>query len=290
MIVRFWGVRGSMPSPGPATARYGGNTACVSIEVGGVVVVVGAGTGIRELGKHLAATDLPVILLLSHIHYDHVLGFPLFAPLFQEGRVVHLASVPTPDGPWTPLKLMDGLHWPVLPSELNADIREVADPRPLLADAGIELTTVRANHPGGSLGFRFQQENKVFVHVSDNELEPPGVPETTIEQMASFCHGATVLSHDSQYLDREMPHREGWGHSLAMTTCRLAVAAQVEHLVLFHHDPDRTDDDLDRIGRMAAEELREHGIHSTVAYEGLSIDLARPFASRSGSRNHDLID
>lgn len=290
MIVRYWGVRGSMPSPGRATMRYGGNTACVSIEVGSTMIVIGAGTGIRVLGKTLARSDQQIVLMLSHLHYDHVLGFPLFAPLFQEGRVINLVSFPTPGGSWTPLELMNGLHWPVTPPELRADLRIVEDARGLLAGLGVELTTMRVNHPGGALGFRLTAGTETFVHVPDNELEPPDPPQATLRDMTVFCRDATVLSHDAQYLDPDMPHREGWGHSLVLATCSLAVEAGVRHLVLFHHDPDRTDDELDRIGRMAAAQLGPDGIKSTVAFEGLTIDLANPDVAFPTDDEPDLID
>ena len=126
------------------------------------------------------------------------------------------------------------------------------------------------------------KDGQVFVHVPDNELEPPGTPDTTFEDIAAFCRGATVLSHDAQYLDPEMPHREGWGHSLAMTTCRLAIAARVGHL--------RSDEELDTIGRMATTELEPHGIRSTIAYEGLEIDLAAAGPNAGGTSHHNLID
>ena len=290
MVVKYWGVRGSMPSPGKATARYGGNTSCVSIDLGHRLVVLGAGTGIRVLGKALQSSDQEIILVLSHLHFDHVLGFPLFAPLFEPDRVIYLCQVRAPSGPWTPLRLMDGTHWPVTPGELSADIRTIDDPSDLLAADGVEFSSIQVNHPGGSLGFRFVKDGQVFVHVPDNELEPPGTPDTTFEEIAGFCRGATVLSHDSQYLDPEMPHREGWGHSLAMTTCRLAIAARVGHLVLFHHDPDRSDEELDTIGRMATTELEPHGIRSTIAYEGLEIDLAAAGPNVRGTSHHNLID
>ena len=290
MLVKYWGVRGSMPSPGKATARYGGNTSCVSIEVGDKLVVLGAGTGIRMLGKSIQSSDREIVLILSHLHYDHVLGFPLFAPLFETGRIIHLVPVLTPRGPWNLLQLMDGTHWPVTTPELTADIRLLDDPTELLADAGVRFSSIRVNHPGGSLGFKFVEDSQVFVHVPDNELEPPDAPVLPFEDMAAFCRGATVLSHDAQYLDPEMPHREGWGHSIAMTTCRLAIAAAVRHLVLFHHDPDRSDDDLDRIGRMAQTELSPHGITSTVAYEGLELDLSNPETISGPQTGHSLID
>jgi len=289
MIVKYWGVRGSMPSPGKDTVRYGGNTACVSIEIGDNVVIIGAGTGIRAAGKALVRSDKDIIIMVSHLHYDHVMGFPLFGPLFQSGRVIQLVSYPSPTGPWTPLKLMDGIHWPITPTELSADVRIVDDPQALLAKHGIALTTINVNHPGGALGFKIAQGDQVFVHVPDNELDQSGEPTLRFDQMVEFCRGANVLSHDAQYLDREMPHREGWGHSLAMSTCRLAIQAGVRHLVLFHHDPDRTDDEMDRIGQMASDELEPHGIVSTIAYEGLSIDLSNPGStSLPVIRPHDI--
>lgn len=280
MIVRYWGVRGSMPSPGHSTARYGGNTACVSVESGDDVLILDAGTGIRELGKALKGTEKRIFLTLSHLHYDHILGFPLFAPLFEDGRVVHLIGYPGADTTWTPLELMDGVYWPVRPQDLRSDVRIVGeDGYAMLAKSGLSVDRIAVNHPGGALGFRVRHSSGTFVHITDNELHPPHEPAASFDQVVNFCDGVDVLSHDAQYLDREMPMKEGWGHSLASTACRLAIEAQARSLVLFHHDPDRTDDALDALGERSHKELAPHGIDVRVAFEGLVLDFDRMTAS-----------
>ncbi|MBT8400614.1 MAG: MBL fold metallo-hydrolase [Rhodothermia bacterium] len=276
MIVRFWGVRGSMPSPGSSTARYGGNTACVSVEVGDDVLILDAGTGIRELGKALKGTDKRIFLALSHRHYDHILGFPLFAPLFEEGRIVYVIGYPDEDEIWTPLDLMDGVYWPVRPEDLRSDVRVVGETGyEMLSESGLRVDCLPVNHPGGAFGFRVRHSSRSFVHITDNELYPPGEPAASFEEVVEFCDGADALSHDAQYLDREMPMKEGWGHSLASTACELAIESRVRSLVLFHHDPDRSDDALDALGERSQDDLAPHGISVMVAYEGLALDLDR---------------
>lgn len=276
MIVRYWGVRGSMPSPGHSTARYGGNTACVSVESGQDVLILDAGTGIRALGKSLKGTDKRIFLALSHRHYDHILGFPLFAPLFEEGREVHLIGYPDGDHSWTPLELMDGVYWPVRPEDLISDVRVVGEAGyEMLAESGLIVDRLPVNHPGGALGFRVRHSSRTFVHITDNELHPPGEPAASFEQVVEFCASADVLSHDAQYIDREMPMKEGWGHSLASTACQLAIESRVRSLVLFHHDPERDDDALDALGERSQKDLAPNDIDVMVAYEGLQLDLDR---------------
>ncbi len=276
MIVRYWGVRGSMPSPGHSTVRYGGNTACVSVESGGDILILDAGTGIRELGKSLKGTNKRIFLALSHRHYDHILGFPLFAPLFEDGRIVHLIGYPAEDQTWTPLELMDGVYWPVRPEDLRSDVHVVGEEGyEMLAESGLMVDRLPVNHPGGALGFRVRHSSRTFVHITDNELYPPGEPAASFQQLVEFCDGADVLSHDAQYLDREMPMKEGWGHSLASTACQLAIESRVRSLVLFHHDPDRSDAALDALGERSQNDLSSYDIALMVAYEGLQFDLER---------------
>ncbi len=272
MVATYWGVRGSMPSPGPSTARYGGNTACVAIEWDNAVLVIDAGTGIRGLGKHLAGTRREIVLVLSHLHFDHVLGFPLFEPLFEKDRTLYLVGHTLDGRVWTPLDLMDGTHWPLTRDDVKAecrtiDIEAIAD----VMGNGLEVRRIAVNHPGGAYGFRVQTENAAFVHVPDNELFPPHEPVLPFDDIVTFCAQADFLSHDAQYLEREMPMKEGWGHSLTSASCQLAVEAEVRCLGLFHHDPDRTDTALDEIGERTRRTLEPHGIRSVITREGMCV-------------------
>lgn len=274
MIVRYWGVRGSMAVPGPTTMRYGGNTPCVTVEADGSTIIIDAGTGIRLLGDALDGTAGDIFVLLSHPHYDHVMGFPFFAPLFDMVRCVNVIDCDRDGTPWSLLELFDGVHVPVQSSHLPAACRRSTEEGDaLLREAGFDVGRVRLNHPGGSWGYRVARGGRSFVHLTDNELDPPGGRRSSPEDVADFCRGADVLSHDAQYMPSDMPAKRGWGHSTVPQVCDLARAAGVGHLVLFHHDPDRDDDAIDAIEAGARSLLAGTGIACTAAYEGLAIEL-----------------
>jgi phosphoribosyl 1,2-cyclic phosphodiesterase len=278
MTIRFWGVRGSIPSPGRTTARYGGNTSCVSIDAGEEkTLVLDAGTGIRALGKALEVRPDTIFLLLTHIHWDHIQGFPFFSPLYQPDRTIYL--FPSPVGKsrlCEALEQMDGAHFPITADRLPSRTRCLtAGGMEFLADQGFCLSQIATNHPGGGAGYRVECAGRSVVYLTDNELAPPYAVATDFEGFVRFCRRADVLIHDAQYLEADMPHKHGWGHSLVSQACRLAVAAQVKHLILYHHDPDRTDDELDTIQDMARSwiQTQDRRLQCTVAYEGLVVKL-----------------
>lgn len=276
--VTFWGVRGSIPSPGAWTARYGGNTVCVAVDLGTErTLVLDAGTGIRALGKALLERDTELFVLLSHSHWDHIQGFPFFAPIYQPHR--RLSVFPTPQGHTllcTLLEQMDGPHFPVTADRLPSQTKCITDdPMRFLHDQGLCLSRIPTNHPGGGFGYRIPHEGRCVVYLTDNELHPPYPKATEFEAFPQFCRHADVLIHDAQYLERDLPQKHGWGHSLVSQACELAVAAEVSQLILFHHDPERTDDELDIIQREARAWLstQQSSITCTVAFEGLALDL-----------------
>ena len=284
IVVRFWGVRGSVPSPGAHTARYGGNTSCVSID--GINAVDGkrrvgifdAGTGIRGLGKKLLAVDADLVLLLSHIHWDHIQGFPFFEPIYQDKRLIYFATVEHRYGLFRRLlEQMDGTHFPLTEYQLRAQLRPYSDAQlEQFAGEGYSVRRIRVNHPGETYGFRADLRGRSIVYIPDNELDPPyHPPRVAPEELIAFCEDADLLIHDAQYLPSDMPRKRGWGHSVIDRVRELARDAHVRHLVLFHHDPDRTDDELDAIGAASAQWFAANApqIRCTVAYEGLEICL-----------------
>lgn len=278
MTARFWGVRGSVPSPGPATTRYGGNTSCVSIHLGeGKVVVLDAGTGIRELGKALGQADKHIVLVVSHSHWDHIQGFPFFAPIYEPSRRVSIMPF------WVDtammcllLSQMDGAHFPIASENLPSTVDVVNEEqlRSLLGD-GIALAKIRTNHPGGGFGYKITSHARSAVYLTDNELDPPYPKSTDFDGFVDFCRDADVLIHDAQYLETDMPQKRGWGHSTVWHACELAAAAGVKHLVLYHHDPERTDDELDRIQEGTRNWFRERNLSTrcTAAFEGLELEI-----------------
>src|SRR5712691_5489668 len=273
MTLQFWGVRGSIPTPELSTLRYGGNTACVSLDLGhNTCLVLDAGTGIRTLGEAIATRDTDIFVLLSHAHWDHIQGFPFFAPLYQPHRRISLLPTPMGHTLWcAPLDQMDGTHFPVTPEEIPAEVLCLMEGgQAVFQERGCSLEWIATNHPGGGAGYRIEHEGRSVVYLTDNELEPPYEKATEFDEFAAFCRHTDVLIHDAQYLQSDMPAKHGWGHSLVRQACELAVAAEVKHLILLHHDPERTDDGLDAIQEAERAWLHTQDRHMqcTVAYEG----------------------
>ena len=278
LTLRLWGVRGSIPSPGPTTVRYGGNTPCVSIELGDEkCLVLDAGTGIRNLGKYLAPLSSQIYVLLTHEHWDHIQGFPFFAPIYQKDR--RLVTFPVERGMDMLCSLvdqMDGAHFPVTHEQLpSLQVCVQGDPMDFLHNEGFAITRHRTNHPGKCFGYRVDHGGRSLVFIPDNELKPPGKLWTTMQDMAEFCKGADVLMHDSQFMPPDFPLKRGWGHSLAHEACELAAMAKVKHLILFHHDPERTDTELDAIQAECREWMAANapGTQVTAGHEGMTVRL-----------------
>ncbi len=279
MIITFYGVRGSIPSPGPDTARYGGNTSCVYIELAnGGKLILDCGTGIRKLGKRLAHTDDAIDILLSHGHWDHIQGYPFFEPIYQPGRRIRVfTGTQGEHGKLCSLfNQIDGAYFPVraeqLPS-LGECITE--DPGTVLRKDNINVLRARLNHPGGGHAYRIEEDGTSCVYITDNELEPPSKVATNYDQWVAFCRGVDVLIHDAQYLESDMPRKHGWGHSLVTQVRQLAVDAEAACLVMFHHDPDRSDAEIDFIQRENENFFRGRRAPSisVCAAEGLRIRL-----------------
>lgn len=273
MIVKCWGVRGTLPTPGEHTIRYGGNTTSVSVEVEDKVLVFDAGSGIRLLGLSLLGTGQDVFIFLSHLHSDHILGFPYFQPLYEPDRRIYLIDYQRDGQPWTLLSLMDGIHFPLQLSDLPCDYRRIeGDGSAFFLQQGFEIDTLPVNHPGGALGYRLTHAGRRFVFIPDNELHA-SKQTTSYASFVAFCRDADVLCHDAQYLQDDMPAKHGWGHSCVHHVCELAIEARVRHLILIHHDPDRSDDALDALQDRARAVLAPHNIACTAAYEGLTLTV-----------------
>jgi len=278
MRVTFHGVRGSVPAPGPQTSRYGGNTSCVEVRLSdGSTLALDAGTGLRELGKTLVREGRasPVHLFLSHTHWDHVMGLPFFAPLYDKNN--HLLVYPLANEAQERFQrnIFDDIHFPVSVNDIPSKV-EFARPEGDVWQVGsAKVRRIQLNHPGGAQGFRVDDaDGSSMAYLTDNEMNATR-PVVTADELARFSDGVSLLIHDSQYVPSDMPHKRGFGHSLVEDVLKLGQFAKPKELVLFHHDPDRSDDALDRIGADAKAWLGEHAKHVglRVAHEGLALDL-----------------
>ena len=285
MKIKFWGVRGSIPCPGPLTMKYGGNGACLQLTVEGrkEIIVIDAGSGVRELGNSLLKHELPkgpmdISLYLSHTHWDHIMGFPYFVPIYIPGTKLRVVGpVSFEDDPLEDVVggQMKYRYFPINIGELSADIeykRLREEPEIDLGD-GLIMSTKILNHPITALGYRFEYKGKVFCTCYDHEpyrnlfITDPEHPEFD-EAMAyegeevakeqnlaieDFFRGADLLVHDSQYTEEEYQSKVGWGHSTFEHAIASANRAGVKKLILFHHDPDRTDDQIDELAKTYCE-------------------------------------
>jgi phosphoribosyl 1,2-cyclic phosphodiesterase len=291
--LRFWGTRGSIPSPGPTTVRYGGNTPSIEVRTpSGALVLLDAGTGIRELGRALIAraNGSPITgdIFLTHAHWDHIQGIPFFAPAFQRGNRFTI---------WGAKSLaasirrvvrdqMSPVVFPVAFEELAAtfDFRELSEERH--NSDGFDVRAFAVRHPGGALGYRFvargatsdATSGRSFVYISDNELRATDTSASNDRwraKLVEFVRGARVLIHDATYTEDEYESHRGWGHSTYGDAVALALESEVETLVLFHHSPDRSDDELDaRVAECRAAAARSgRTLRIVAAAEGMELDV-----------------
>ena len=280
VTVRCWGTRGSIPSPGPSTARFGGNTTSFEVRVGSRRLIFDAGSGIRLLGLDLLENggDYEHIFL-THFHWDHIQGFPFFGPLYHPE--IELMIVGPRQSNIDVRNLFAGqmgpIYFPVPFSAVSATIAFDHLNEGVWEEDGIVLRTMRVKHPSFVIGYRIEAEGKSICFIPDDELEGTiyEVGPDWRQQLADFVRGADVLIHDSMYTDEEYPFRTGWGHSTFSQSLSLAEEGEVKKLLFFHHDPERTDSQLDEIVNRIRDEALARGcrVHMDAAAEGVDITL-----------------
>lgn len=270
--MRFWGVRGSIASPGPETVRYGANTACVELRCGDHLVICDAGTGLRPLGQALVAAGQAVEadLLCSHTHVDHICGFPFFAPIYLAGNRFRIwaghAAAHGDIGAAFRLMMTPPLFPDVMDTLAAAvEFKNFTAGDTLTLRPGLVARTAALNHPGGATAYRVEWSGKSLAYTTDTEHRAEG-PDAAVVALAA---GADAMIYDANYTDEDYPRHSGWGHSTWQEGVKLARAAGVRHLVLFHHDPARTDAMLDDIARKVT--AAHPG--AIVAREGLTLSL-----------------
>lgn len=275
MRLKFHGTRGSIPSPGPDTLVYGGNTTCVELDIPGQPpVIIDAGTGLRLLGEELARSpEGEAVLLMTHVHWDHTIGFPFFAPIYKPGWLVRLGG--WPGGLLGLMSLFgssDGMgRFPVryrdLPATLIQDEKLSA---PKIQIGPVSIRTAPLNHPQGAIGLRIEAPKGPVMFLTDHELDYNA--ELGMDHTVEFCSGARLIIHDAQYLPGEMDTHRGFGHSDWRSVLELAKRTGAEHLVLTHHDPGRTDTEVEAIVAAARQEAGDF-LRVDAAREGLELEL-----------------
>jgi phosphoribosyl 1,2-cyclic phosphodiesterase len=265
MRVRCWGTRGSVPSPGPNTARYGGNTSCVEVRTADDrLIILDAGSGLREFGDTLGrAGPVRAELFLTHFHWDHIQGFPFFAPLYEASTklCLHGARQQGFDLPALLGGQMAPIYFPVPFDAISADLTFAHLTRSPWRSHGVEIAFFPLRHPGSTLGFRVRAGGVSMAYVPDNELagDAFAVGPTWRARLVRFLRGVDLLFHDAMFTDAEYRSRCGWGHSTFSQAVALAEEAAVGRLHLFHHAPSRSDQELDdRVGELR-DGLRRRG-------------------------------
>lgn len=269
--IHFWGVRGSIACPGPETVRYGGNTPCVEMRVGSERLIFDGGTGLRVLGQSLLS-QMPIEahIFFTHSHWDHIQGFPFFVPAFVKGNQFHIYGAIAPNGATIKQRLTDQMLHPNFPVPLQvmqADLKfndlEIGS---TVQIGEITVENALLNHPGEAVGYRISWRGYSAAYITDTEHRLEGLDPTVLD----LVRDVDVMIYDATYTDEEYyGSKMGWGHSTWQEGVKLAKAANVKKLVIFHHDPLHNDDFLDRIGDQAAQQFR----NAIMAREGLSISL-----------------
>ena len=268
IAVRYWGVHGTLPAPGQAYTRYGGNTPCVSVEVSGEpLYIFDCGSGIKRLSDRVMAESAERFsgrIFISHTHWDHINTVPFFAPLYVRGNQIELFG--PYQGDLTIERAisaqMESVYFPVTIREFGArlvfrDLREES-----LEFGPVRIDTMLLRHPGYCLGYKLTCRKHTVCYITDNELYLPTDPRHDaryVQNLADFVRGADVLITDTTYRDHEYPSKVDWGHSCVSQVADLAARAEVKRLHLFHHDPDQTDVDIDAKLEETRAELRRLG-------------------------------
>ena len=305
MKVKFWGVRGSIPCPGPKTMKYGGNTSCIELRFPDIdrLIIIDAGSGIRELGNFMMANDLPkgpikTDLFLTHTHWDHIMGFPFFTPIYIPGSQIKIYGPVSYEG-----DSLEGIvggqltyrYFPVRQTELAASLTyvDLNEGERDLGD-GIKVSAKYLNHPILCLGYRFEYQGKVFCTAYDTEPfhnlfctdpedpsydegmanEGASVAEEQNDVLENFFKGVDLLIHDTQYTEEEYKGRfMGWGHSSFEHAVAAANRVGVKSMALFHHEPVRTDEQLDELAKIHCTKIGPGGTEVFFAKEGMEIEL-----------------
>ncbi len=278
-VLRCWGARGSIPSPGGNTARFGGNTSCVELVVRGRRLILDAGSGLRLLGERLMEQEAPVRadIFVTHFHWDHIQGFPFFPPLYDPTSRIRIFGPPQDGVDIRTLFAgqMGPIYFPVPFDAVAAHLDFVPVGSEPWEEDGIRVRSFRVRHPSTTVGYRIEWDSHSVSYVPDNELVGGSYPVDSDwrERFVDFVKGSDLLLHDAMFPEEEYPRREGWGHSTPEQSLELAREAGVQRLLLFHHSPELSDQELDRtVNRLQQEAAtRSPEVYVDAASEGVDI-------------------
>ncbi|OGR95769.1 MAG: hypothetical protein A2016_08730 [Elusimicrobia bacterium GWF2_62_30] len=285
LYVRFWGTRGSCPAPGAATARYGGNTACTEVRVGDMPLILDCGSGMRDLGNALVKEfgERPINghIFVGHTHWDHIQGFPFFAPLYNPRNSFTLYSVHGAHGTLESVfrGSMASDYFPIPLASLASRLRFVEMSGPVdLGAAKVSFTHL--NHPGICIGFRIDSQGRAVTYLSDHEsfTRLNGESDTSGRneaRISEFARGSDLLIREAQYTEEEYSRRKGWGHSTFDDAVAGALSTGARRLAVFHHDPDHNDEMMDAHVKYCRDLASRGGgtLDCFAARDGLRIDL-----------------
>lgn len=279
MIIRCWGARGSIPVSGEKYLRYGGNTTCLEIRNNrDDILLVDAGSGIREAGNEFLANGRhDFILLLTHAHWDHIMGFPFFKPLYLHKANIDVWGCAFAQDSIREMlaRVMSAPYFPINYDAIHANVTYADMCKEAYTLGGMTIAPVALNHPNKGTGYQFSENGKHFVFLTDNELGFRHEGSLAYEDYLAFCQNADLLIHDAEYRSEEYPKRIGWGHSTMEQAVKLALDAGVKQLGLFHHNQDRFDTAIDDMvaacRRIIAE--KHSPLQCFAVYQGMELSL-----------------
>ncbi|MBF0234301.1 MAG: MBL fold metallo-hydrolase [Desulfamplus sp.] len=275
MYIKCWGSRGSIAVAGQEYNRYGGETTCLQIKAqSGETLIIDAGTGLRKLGLELPLNnDSHYHMLFTHTHWDHISGFPFFRPL-QDSNItltIYNSRFYALSVKEIIANLMAPPFFPITMKEMRANVVYKENILTSFTIGSLNISTIPLSHPGGGLGYRFSENGKVFVFLTDNELTFDHPGGRSIEEYTAFCKDADLLFHDMEFTAEEYPSKKGWGHSDCTDVLDLAINANVKRLGLFHINQERTDDAMDTMVDMCQDLINQQ--HSAMTCFGVACGM-----------------
>jgi phosphoribosyl 1,2-cyclic phosphodiesterase len=277
MIIKCWGSRGSIPVSGKQYLRYGGNTTCLEIRTNDDrILIVDAGSGIREAGNSLIATDRnEFTLLLTHAHWDHIMGFPFFKPIYSRKTTLNIWGCPFAQASIKDMlvRVMEAPNFPVNFDAIHANISYQETCVEHYTLGSMIITPIALSHPNQGTGYKFEEDGKCFVFLTDNELGYKHEGGLDYQDYLEFSRGADLLFHDAEYKEEEYKNTRGWGHSIFTDALNLALDAGVKKLGLFHHNQERIDDEVDTIVNDCREAINKSGKNMECFAVGQSMEF-----------------